>query len=569
MTAVDLSRWAVAPPAAPDAVRALVNHLDIPETLAALLVQRGFSAVAEAKRYLRPQLDELSDPFALKDMDRAVSAVGRAVTSGHRILVHGDYDVDGQCSATLLTRVLREAGGDVVAMVPHRLRDGYDFGPAGVARAREIDAGLVITCDCGTTAYDAIDQVKADGRTVVVTDHHLTREVPRADAVVNPQQPGCESPTKALCGTGVAFKVAQALTGELGLAANLPFHMLDLVALATVADVVPLVGENRILVRHGLKVLAHTRWVGLQALLRVVGLAGRPIRAGHVGFIIAPRLNAAGRIGDAMDGLRLLLTDDEREAERLAQQLETINARRQEIDETILQEALDIVERTVDLDGRYGLVLAQESWHPGVIGLVASRLVERFTRPTILIAFEGDEGRGSGRSIPGFDLHAALTACAGHLTRYGGHKMAAGLSIAREAVGPFQEAFNEVARERLTPADLVPQQRIDLVVTVDDLTDRLERLLRHLEPCGAGNPGAVLGVAHGRATGTGVVGTNHLKFWLEDPTGRIEAIGFGWADRVEHGWMRGELDVALRLERNEYRGKSNLQARVVHLKPVA
>jgi single-stranded-DNA-specific exonuclease len=567
MTVLQQHRWLPAPPADPELLARLTSAVDIPEVLAALLVQRGFTSIDDTRRYLRPPLEDLSDPYQLRDMDRAVATIGRVVRGGGRILVHGDYDVDGQCAAALLTRVLREAGADVEAMVPHRLRDGYDFGPAGVARARELNAALVITCDCGTTAVDAVRQTRAEGRAVVVTDHHLTHELPDADAVINPQQPGCASMSKQLCGAGVAFKLVQALVPELRLPANLPFHFLDLVALATVADLVPLTGENRILVRHGLKLLSETRSAGVRALLRVTGLEHRSVRAGQVGFILAPRLNAAGRIGDAMDGLRLLLTDDDREAQRLATLLDTVNARRQAIDEEILQQALEDIERIVDLESRFSLVLAREGWHPGVIGLVASRVVERFTRPTILVALDGEEGRGSGRSISGFDLHAALTRCAPHLARYGGHKMAAGLNVRRDRLDAFRDEFDAVAHEQLTPDDLVPTQRIDLVVTVSQLTDQLERLLRYLEPTGIGNPGAVLGVSGARAVAPGVVGANHLKFRIDDTTGRVDAIAFGWADRVEKDWLSDRLDIALRLETNEFRGMSRLQARVVHLKP--
>lgn len=561
-------RWRPAPPADRAQVTAFSASLSVPETLAALLIQRGFDSVEAAKRYLRPELGTLTDPWLLKDMDRAVSTVARAVRDGRRILVHGDYDVDGQCAAALLTRVLREARADVVAMVPHRVRDGYDFGPAGVQRAREVDAAVIVTCDCGSTAHEAVRQARADGREVVVTDHHLTREVPPdAVAVVNPQQSGCPSVSKELCGAGVAFKLVQALAPELGLPEHLPLHFLDLVALATVADIVPLTGENRVLVRHGLKLLGRSRWPGVRALLAVVGLEGRDIRAGQVGFILAPRLNAAGRIGDAMDGLQLLLTDDSQEALRLAQALEAINARRQEIDGAMLEEALEEIERAVDLDRQYGIVLAREGWHPGVIGLVASRVVERFARPTVLVALDGDEGRGSGRSIPGFDLHAALSTCAPHLARFGGHRMAAGLTVRRDRVDAFRDAFSAVTRERLTPDDLVPTQRIDLMVPLAQLTERLERLLRHFEPCGAANPAPVLGVMGARATERRVVGANHLKFVLRDAAHRLEAIGFGWADRVDEGWVNGPLDVAVRLETNEWRGTETLRARVVDLKP--
>ena len=560
------SRWDIAPSPDPARVSELAGALNIPETLAALLIQRGFDSMDAAKRFLRPQLEFLTDPYLLKDMDQAVATIAGAVRSGGRILVHGDYDVDGQCATALLTRVLREAGGDVVPFVPHRVRDGYDFGPAGLAKAREVDAALIVTCDCGVTAHEAVEQARREGRAVVVTDHHLVSRIPEANAVVNPQQPGCDSPSKELCGAGVAFKLAQAVIMELRLPERFPLHLLDLVALASVADVVPLSGENRVLVRFGLKLLARSRWPGLQALVDVAGLQGREIRAGHVGFILAPRLNAAGRIGDAMDGVRLLLSDDHEEARGIARSLDTINARRQEIDETMLQEAVEEIDRAVDLDRRYGIVLAREGWHPGVIGLVASRVVERYARPTILVALEGDEGRGSGRSIRGFDLHAALSSCADHLARFGGHRMAAGLIVKRGRLEGFREAFDAVARERLTPDDLVPTQRVDQIITMDRLTDQLERLLRHLEPCGPGNPAPVLGVRAGTVRMARVVGSNHLKFRFQDGSGEVDAIGFEWADRVDHDWTAGPLDVAFRLERNEWRGSSRLQARVVDIR---
>src|SRR5712691_6983421 len=305
------ARWAIA--AQPDAslTTALAADLSIPEPLAALLVQRGLAAPALAKAFLRPDLAGLSDPRAWADMARATELVAAAVRSGTPILVHGDYDVDGQCGAALLTRVLRAAGAVAHAFVPHRLRDGYDFGPAGLAEARRVGAGLIITCDCGITAVEAVRAARAAGIEVIVTDHHLPGdELPPASAVLDPRRADCPSEEKDLCGTGVAFKLAQALVPALGLSPHLPLHFLDLVALATVADVVPLTGENRILVRHGLKLLAESHWTGVRALVETAGLAGKPMKSGHVGFILAPRLNAAGRIGDANDGLRLLLSDD-------------------------------------------------------------------------------------------------------------------------------------------------------------------------------------------------------------------------------------------------------------------
>ena len=561
------SRWEIVPPADLAEVQSLATVLNLPPTLAALLIQRGFTSPQEAKVFLRPSLATLSDPYLLKDMPQAARLIADTVRAGRSIFVHGDYDVDGQCAAGLLTRILRLAGAEVIPFVPHRLRDGYDFGPAGLSAALANGASLVITCDCGVTAHETVTRAKEAGLAVVVTDHHVPGELPPADAVVNPRREDCESPSKELCGAGVAFKLAQAVCSELDMAENAPLHVLDLVAMATVADIVPLIGENRTLVRFGLKMMERTRWPGLRALLAVTGLAGKQIRAGQVGFVLGPRLNAAGRVGDAMDGLRLLLTDDEHAAHDLARSLDTINARRQEIDERILAEAIDDIEHTVDLESSLGLVLAREGWHPGVIGIVASRIVERYHRPTILVALEGDEGRGSGRSIPGFDLHDALGRSAEHLDRWGGHRAAAGLTLRRDRLEPFRAAFNEVAAQELSAEDLIPAQRIDIVGTVSSFDAELERLMRHLEPFGPGNPAPILGVERAFARSPETVGSNHLKFTLEDDSGKLPAIGFDWADRVEQDWWRRPVDVALRLDRHEWRGRSSLQARVVQIKP--
>jgi len=561
------ARWIVGRAPPQHAVQRLSRALNLPEPLAALLVQRGYQDPEAAAGFLRLSLDRLSDPFDLPDMERAVALLVEAVRSGRTILIHGDYDVDGQCATALLTRTLRAAGARVVPFVPHRLRDGYDFGPAGLAQAAEHGAQVIVTCDCGTTAVEAVAQAKAAGRTVIVTDHHLPGVLPPADAVVNPRRRDAGAAYRDFCGAGIAFKLAQALVSALGLPANLPYHLLDLVALATVADIVPLTGENRTLVRFGLKMLADSPWPGLRALVETAGLGGRAIRAGHVGFILAPRLNAAGRIGEAMDGVRLLLSDSADTAQPLARSLETINARRQALDQEILEQALEAVEREIDLADTQGLVLAREGWHPGVIGIVASRLVERFSRPTILVALEGEEGRGSGRSVPGFDLHAALASCAPYLARFGGHTMAAGLTLRRERLAEFQRAFNAVAREALTPDDLVPTQRVDLLVRLETLSLKLESLLQHFEPCGSGNPAPVFGVLGARARSPKVVGAKHVRFVLEDGTSRVSAIGFDWAERLPARWAEGPVDVAFRLERDEWQGEATLQARVVDVRP--
>jgi len=562
-----IPRWAVAQRPDPGLVAALAAELGVPEPLAAILVQRGFAAPDIAKAFLRPDLERLSDPCGWADMRAAVDLLAGAVRSGTPILVHGDYDVDGQCAAALLTRVLRSAGGDAHAFVPHRLRDGYDFGAAGLAEARRLNVGLVVTCDCGISAVDAVRTARAEGREVIVTDHHVPGdELPPASAVLDPRRPDCPNEDNDLCGTGVAFKLAQALMPALGRSSNVPLHFLDYVALATVADVVPLTGENRILVRHGLKMLADSRWTGLRALVDAAGLAGRSIKAGHVGFILAPRLNAVGRIGDAAQGVRLLLSDDPAEAAAIARELETLNARRQALDQRILEETIALAERVLRPDDR-ALVLAADGWHPGVIGIVASRLVERYGRPTFLIGWDGDMGRGSGRSIAGFDLHGALRRVGHHLEKYGGHTMAAGLTVRRDRFEAFRVAFLRVAGELLDPDDLVPEQRVDLELPLGLVSEKLEKLFRYLEPCGPGNPAPVFGVRAARAVGARRVGANHLRFLLDDGSGVLPAIGFQWADAVPEAWLAQPLDVAFRLERDEWQGRTTLQARVAAMAP--
>ena len=567
-------RLVVAP--SPDDTRlsGFAAALGVPRALAALLLQRGFDDVESARRFLRPALGDLGDPLTLGGMADAVTAVASAVKAGQTILVHGDYDVDGQCATALLTRALRAAGASVEPFVPHRMQDGYDFREAGLARAREVGAGLILTCDCGITAVEAVRTARAEGFAVVVTDHHLPgEEPPPATAIVDPQLDGEDSPYAMLCGTGVAFKLVQALVPVLGLPSHLPLHLLDYVALATVADVVPLEGENRILVQQGLKVLTRTRWVGLQALIHSSGLdekllRGGQLRAGQLGFILGPRLNAVGRIGDAKDGLRLLLTDDAAEARQLADQFEAQNADRQALDQNILEEAIKEVESGGRLESDAAIVLSAEGWHAGVIGIVASRLVERYGRPTFMIAFDEDTptvGKGSGRSISRFHLRDALTVCHDLLERYGGHRMAAGLTIQRDRLEAFRERFVAEANRLLHPDDLVPEQRVDVVLTLDEATPELESLCQFLEPCGMGNPGPVFAARGVWLDGAREVGKGHLKGVLRAGGTSIEAIGFGMFDRAPAA--SESIDVAFKLETNNYRGRESLQARMLAIVP--
>ena len=525
-------------------------------------MSRGFAGSEQAKRYLRPRLDHLHAPATLGDMDRAVERIVRAIRAKEMILVHGDYDVDGICSTTILTKTFRWLGGQVTPFIPHR-SDGYDLTAAGVAAARRVGATLVVTCDCGTSALGPVAELNASGIDVIVSDHHLPGgPLPAAFAVLNPRKPGCPSPDKDLCAAGVAYKMAMAVTQALGASPNPVFNMLDLVALATIADVAPLRGENRVLAIYGLKLLNETKHVGLRALIRAAGLDRKQITSGRVGFILAPRLNAAGRVGSAMRGVELLLSTEEAVANPIARELEELNGHRQDLDRQALDQARDMV-KALDLDQTYGIVLAAEGWHPGVIGIVASRIVEEFGRPTILIALEGAEGKGSGRSISPFDLHAGISTCRHLLLRFGGHRSAAGVTIARERVAEFAACFNDVARARLSPSDLVPELRADLEVALSEVDDRLEELLRYVEPCGIGNPSPVL-VARGvrLAAAPRVVGKDGLRLRLEQHGTELTALGWGMGPRASELTAGATIDVAFRLERDEWNGESRLQARL-------
>jgi single-stranded-DNA-specific exonuclease len=564
------ARWILPEPPDEEAVRDLATALSLPDIVCRLLLIRGHVTAEEAKLFLRPRLDRLHDPFAFLSMDKAVDRLVRAVRDQELVFIHGDYDVDGICSTTLLTRTIRGLGGKATPFIPRRIEDGYDLSDAGVDAAMAAGAKVVVTCDCGTSAVSPVARLCRAGIDVIVTDHHLPGgELPDCLAVLNPKRSGCGYPDKDLAAVGVAFKLALALARSLGKNDNFIWAMMDLVALATVADVAPLRGENRVFVRYGLKMLADTRNIGMRALIRAAGLDGKQLTAGRIGFILAPRLNAAGRLGHAIRGVELLMTEDEHTANAIARELEELNYKRQELDRATLEQTREKVLQ-LDLDEIFGIVLADETWHPGVIGIVASRLVEEFGRPTVLIALSGDQGKGSGRSISKFDLHGALGQSSEFLLRYGGHRMAAGVTVARDKVGEFAARFNEVARSLLSADDLVPEIRVDLEVSIDGMDQKIESLFRHFEPFGIGNPAPVLLARNVTiARPPKPVGHDGLKLVLDTGTGSLEALGWGFAPRVAEFQLQpgSKIDIAFRLERDEYRGESYLQARIADIRP--
>ena len=562
-------RWEEPGEAPPEAVRSLQAALSLPEVLCALLVKRDLADPGRAKAFLRPLLSELDVPDALAGMVPATERVLDAVRTGETILVHGDYDVDGIAGATLLTRWIRRIGGNAIPFVPHRVRDGYDLGAAGIRAAREAGADLILTVDSGIRAHDAVADANAAGLDVIITDHHTPAEtLPLALAVVNPNRVDCGYANKGLCGTGVAYRLCESLVKEKGIDPEELYSSLDLVALATIADVVPMNQENRTLVRYGLKALAQTKLPGLRALVARARLGDGPIDAGQVAFRIAPRINAAGRMAEAMTALELLISDDVAHTSALADRLEDANDLRREEETRTLREALDQLERSFDPTKDFGVVLKGDGWHPGVIGIVASRIVERIHRPTVLVAVADGRGRGSARSIPGFDLLTAVHACRGHLGRFGGHRAAAGMDIAADRVGDFRSAFNVEVRKRLRGEQPRPVLRPQLEIPLAAVTERLAHMLSYLGPFGVGNPAPVfLARRVDLARPAREVGKGHLKVQITESGHTVDAIGFGLVDRVAPESLgAGPVDLVFKLKLGIFRGRRQVEAHVLDLR---
>jgi single-stranded-DNA-specific exonuclease len=530
----------------------LAGELGLSEITASVLVRRGYGDPDEARAFLAGE-QPLHDPFLLGDMREAVERIQAAVAAGKRICVHGDYDVDGICATVLAVLVLREFGAEVEWHLPSRFDEGYGVNGDTLERLAGDGCGLVLTVDCGITAAEEVARARKLGLDVIVTDHHRPAEELPACPIVATRP--SDYPFPDLCGTGVVYKLGQALLGPDSDALR---RHLDLVALATIADVVPLVGENRSLTTAGLRSLARTQRPGLQALMKVARVDPAIVDAGHVGFRLAPRINAAGRLGHPRAALELLLTDDRDEARRLADRLEELNRDRQAVEDKIVRAAIAQVEEWPEAKRRRrAYVVCGEDWHEGVIGIVASRLVERYHRPVVLIAGTDGLWKGSGRSVPTFDLHAALAACSQFLERFGGHRAAAGLSIARESVEPFADAFAAQAESLLVPEDLLPMTVVDAVLPRGArLTLDLCQELRRLAPFGLGNPDVTL-LAPGCELGElATVGDGkHLRFRVHrDGHDAGGAIAFGQGTQLDRYRRIGRYDVAFRLQENHWNG---------------
>ena len=570
----DAINWRVAEPD-PATVDELANALSLPPLLARLLVNRGVTDVASARRFLQPSLDDLHDPHCLPDVDKAVDRLERALAQKERIFVHGDYDADGVTAAALCLRALSSLGADVEGFVPRRT-DGYDLQAAGVERAKAAGASLILTADCGVGAVEAVKHARSLGMDVIITDHHRPGpELPPAVAVVNPYRDGCGAPFKDLCGAGVAFKVLDALVARRMPEHRLSFrrNVLDLVALGTVADVTPLVDENRILVSYGLRALARSKKPGLRALLLSADLNDKALTADNISWKLGPRLNAAGRMEDADLAYRLLTTKDPLEAEQLAVQLGALADKSREESRRVTTEALVEALLPAHADRRI-LVLARDSWGKGVIGIAASRIVEQCRRPVILLSYdrETDHWHGSARSYGEFNLHLAFHACAELLGRFGGHSMAAGVSLPAKNLDLFRDRLDALARDQISVEPIVPTLDVDAEVDGGDWTVRFLEQLAELAPFGRSNPEPVFVTRGAQALCPRRMGQDgsHFRMDVRLPGLRgvpLKAICFSkgdWADRLRPG---DEVDIAYTPQINEWNGRVSVELMLKDLRP--
>jgi single-stranded-DNA-specific exonuclease len=555
----------------------IASEVGISDVAARLLVNRGIKSAEEAEEFLTPSLDNLHDPMLLPDIERGVERLERAIDKKERILVHGDYDVDGVTSTALIVRTLRLLGADVHPRLPHRRKEGYGIKPKVVDEAREEGVSLIITTDCGITAFETVKRAKEHGIDVIITDHHEPGDrLPEAAAVIDPLRKDSRYPFPYLAGVGVALKFAQALIRRLGLKdkrfndRSYVGHYLDLASLGTIADVVPLTGENRIIARFGLKALGESKKIGIRTLVERIGLAERVPTSYHVGYILGPRINAVGRMGDAALALDLMLTGDERLAVELVEVLERYNRERQQEQAKMLKKAEEIMGE-IDLDENPVLVIASEDWNTGVVGIVAGRLVDVYYRPSVVLSLDRDKNiaHGSARSIDAFNMIEALNECSDILINAGGHAKAAGLTLPADKVDEFRERLADFAAERISPEDLMPRVEVEAELRASEITESLQREIERMEPFGECNPEPMFvtrGLEVAEVWRVGQDGA-HLKMRVLGDGTMLEAIAFGRGE-MESEIRRGSVvDLCYTLKADKFNGSEYVQMTVEDMKP--
>jgi len=563
------NRWKIKEAPDQKLILSLADSLNISHALASILIQRNITNFFEAKSFFRPSLNAIHDPFLMDGMNRASIRVINAITNNEKIYVYGDYDVDGTCSAALMYLFLKELGANVETYIPNRLTEGYGMSIQSIDYIKEQNTDLIISVDCGITAVEEIDHANKLGIDVIVCDHHQPKdELPNAYAILDPIKPGCNYPFKHLSGAGVAFKLASAVGDRIG-KKDMALKYLDLVALAGAADIVPLIDENRILVKEGLDLINSNPRPGIAALIKSARMEPGNLTAGQIVFTIAPRVNAVGRLGDANRAVELFTTNDPQKATELAQILEDENTKRRTIDEATFSHAVDLVETVIDLENELGIVLHDNDWHPGVIGIVASRLVEKFHKPTVMLTTIDGVAKGSARSIPGFNIYEALQGCEDLLLQFGGHEAAAGLAVELEKIEEFRKRFNAILKNNMKESDLLPEIQIDAKLSFSEISPKFIRILDQFAPFGPGNMRPVFMSENvSLVYPPKIVGSNHLvTCFKQNGNDKIfDAIGFNlgsFASRIDK--EKNLVDIVYTLETINKDGKSYPQIRIKDL----
>jgi single-stranded-DNA-specific exonuclease len=560
-------QWMNTEPDNKNAITSLQEKLGVPESIALLLALRDVHSFEQAKYFFRPNIKRLHDPFLMCDMRAAAERVAKAVRKNERILIYGDYDVDGTTATALLYLFLSDFCNNVEYYIPHRFKEGYGLSPKGIRYAAETDVDLIISVDCGITAVKEAELARQNNVDLVICDHHNPgKQIPEALAVLDPKREECDYPFEGLSGAGVGFKLVQATTKILGLSQKIPFKLLDLLAVSIASDIVPIKDENRLLMWKGLQRLNSQPRAGIEALLDIVHLKPGTIDTTNIVFSIGPRINAAGRMGDASLAVKMLIADSKTEAKACAHELESINIERRTCDRQTEEEAISKVEQRYDLDETTALVLHDDDWHLGVIGIVASRLVDTYCRPTVMLSTVGDVFRGSARSINGFNIFKAFQQCEDLLEEYGGHKFAAGLTILPENVETLRKRLGQIAAEELTDDDLQPKLNIDCELDLSNINRRFWKLLDQFEPFGPGNMRPLFVSRGVQLVGVPtIVGKGHLKMRVsQNGSGVFNTIGFNMHEYLPiiRNAADGKMEIVYSLEKNYWNGSSNLQLKL-------
>lgn len=564
-------RWSIRETQDSYSVKNLADSLNISEVLAKLLVLRNITNYSEAKSFFRPSLESLHNPFLMNGMEEATTRVINALTENELICIYGDYDVDGTCATAVLYLFLKELDANVDFYIPKRLTEGYGLSKEGIDAIKSKGASLIITVDCGITAIDETAYANSLGMEVIICDHHQPKDqIPPAFAVLDPLKPNCNYPFKYLSGAGVALKLAQGVCERIG-KREMTNKYFDLVALAGAADIVPLVDENRVLVKEGINQINSFPRPGILALIESSSLHFGNLTSGQVVFTLAPRINAVGRLGDAMRAVKLLITNDQQEAYELAKVLETENYERRKIDVDTFETALQLVENSIDLDNELAIVLHQEEWHPGVIGIVASRLVEKYYRPTIMLTTIDGVAKGSARSITNFNIYEALQKCEDMLIHFGGHQAAAGLAVEIEKLSDFKDKFNRIVKESITEEDLFPEVTIDTQIRFAEITPKFLKILEEFSPFGPGNMRPVFLSENVEVVNTPrIVGNNHVvATFKQNGTDKVfDTIGFNLGEYLHILKSKNvKLDIVFTIDKTVRDGRTFPQFRLKDLQP--